>query len=54
MRRTVLGILALVFLMAAGGIFLRGLAHEYTLALSVCLRMGLGARGNVAGLRAGA
>lgn len=41
MRRTALGILALAFLMAAGGIFLRGLAHEYTLVLSVCLRMGL-------------
>ncbi|NOY29359.1 MAG: hypothetical protein GXP28_04035 [Planctomycetes bacterium] len=41
MRRTLLGILALVFLMTAGGIFLRGLAHESTLALSVCLRMGL-------------
>jgi len=40
MRRTLLGILSLVFLMGAAGIFLGGLAQEYTLVLSVCLRMG--------------
>ncbi len=41
MRRTLLGILALSFLSVAGGIFLRGSASDYTLVLSVCLRMGL-------------
>jgi len=41
MRRALLGILSLVFLMGAGGIFLSGLAQEHTLALSVCLRMGI-------------
>ncbi len=41
MRRLLLGILAFVLLATAGGIFLSGAAHEYTLVLSAALRMGL-------------
>ena len=41
MRRTLLGILALSFLLTAGGLFFLGFASEYTLVLSASLRMGL-------------
>lgn len=41
MRRTILGILALGLLAAAGGLYWGGLADDYTPVLSACLRLGL-------------
>ncbi len=41
MRRILIGILAILFLGAAGAIFLRGVTDETEFLLSVCLRVGL-------------
>lgn len=41
MRRILMGILALVFLGAAGAIYLRGVTDENMFLLSVCQRVGL-------------
>lgn len=41
MRRTILGILALGLLAAAGGLYWGGLADDYTPVLSGCVRLGL-------------